>query len=99
MVPVNAIYIRMRDLLDEFGNASFRLTNEIAELKENLRDLGISWEGAAYDEYSRVLLSDLDHMESMAAGIGTMYTLLFLALSRYQETELKVSGMIGGFGK
>lgn len=99
MVPINAIYVRMRELLNELGILSVCMTCEVTDLKERLAGIGISWSGTAYEAYSRRLIRDLDTMENTSKGIAVMCTLLYISLSRYQETELKVADIIGGLGR
>lgn len=99
MQPVDAVYIRMSSLLSELGVVSKRICDELEGLKERLKYLGISWEGAAYDEYSRVLAEDISVMEMTAYSIQVMYRLLNTSLTRYQETEMKVYDIIGGMGR
>ena len=96
MQPLTAMYIRMNSLLSELFTVSERLCKEIASLQDKLKHLGISWEGAAYDEYSRVLLGDLMIMEMTAANVNLMYRLLFSSLNDYQQTETLISNTIGG---
>ena len=99
MQQISAVYVRMSTLLDELGEAAFGFYNEISMLRDKLSRLGIAWEGAAHDEYLRVLLEDIEFMEAWAEDIGTMYSLLRIALSRYQYTEMKVNSIIGGLRK
>ncbi len=99
MVPINALYVRMSELLNELGTLSFGMIREITGLRERLSGIGISWSGTAYEEYSRRLLRDLDTMENTSKGIAVMCSLLYISLSRYQDTELKVADIIGGLGR
>ena len=96
MQPLSAMYIRMNGLLSEFMTASGNLYKEIAMLQDKLKYLGISWEGAAHDEYSRVLLGDLMIMEMTAANINLMCRLLLYSLKDYRQTEMLVANTIGG---
>ena len=96
MQPVSAVYTRINSLLQELDETSQRLYSEVSMLKDKMKFLGISWEGAAYDEYSRVLAGDLMIMEITALNVRIMYRLLLDALTGYQHTELMVSEMIGG---
>lgn len=95
MQPLSAVYIRMDSLLKEMGTVSQRFIKEVSALQDKLKNLGISWEGAAYDEYSRVLLEDITVMEMTAANIHIMYRLLYSGLTGYQQTEKQVYDLIG----
>ncbi len=99
MQEVDAVYVRMSLMLTELGTVSKRLYDEINSLGDRLKYLGISWEGEAYDVYSRTLLSDLCLMELTACNLKLMYGLLHTALTRYQETEMRIYDMIGGMGR
>ena len=96
MQPISAVYTRMNGLLKELGVAAAHMYKEITSLRDRLKNLGISWEGAAYDEYSRVLLEDLMLMEMTAANICVMYRLLLGGLTGYQQSEMQVADLIGG---
>ena len=96
MQPLSAVYTRMNSLLTEMGTVSQQFGREISMLQDKLKNLGISWEGAAYDEYSRALLEDLMIMEMTAANIRLMYGLLYRGLTGYQQTEKQVNDLIGG---
>ncbi|MCR5604139.1 MAG: hypothetical protein K6G27_10625 [Lachnospiraceae bacterium] len=96
MQPISAVYTRMDDLLSGLGEIAGKINKEVSLLQDKLKNLGISWEGAAYDEYSRALLGDFLIMQMTAANIQVMYTLLYKALSVYQQTEMEVMGTIGG---
>lgn len=96
MQPVGALYTSMDNLLSELGEVSGKINKEMAELQDKLKNLGISWEGAAYDEYSRVLMGDFLIMQMTAAGIQVMYRLLYNALTDYLQTEMQVMETIGG---
>ena len=96
MQAVSAVYVRMNALLTELGRAAGELNREITSLKDKVRKLYVSWEGEAYDEYSRVLMEDLTVMELTALDVVMMYQLLSSALSKYQGMELKISETVGG---
>lgn len=96
MLAINAVYVRMNGLLTELGNASVNLYREIAGLKDNLKNMGISWAGTAYEAYSLRLFEDLETMELTSARVVVMCELLYCALSMYMETEMKVADIIGG---
>ena len=81
MVPINAVYVRMRELLNEMGDLAGNMVREITGIREKLDSIGISWCGTAYEAYSRRLLNDLDTMENTSKGIVVMCDLLFISLS------------------
>lgn len=99
MIPLSAVYVRMNGLLEELGTIAVRMNREIGRLREGAQLLGISWLGTAYEAYSRRLLSDIENMEHTSEDIMIMSGLLYMSLSRYQDTEMKVSDIIGGLGR
>lgn len=96
MVPISAVYVRMSSLLADLGSIASDLNAEIKGLKDRIRNLGISWLGTAYETYSIRLIKDLEIMERTSEGVIEMCGLLCLSLSRYQDTEMKTSDIIGG---
>lgn len=98
-MPLNAVYVRMNELLEELGRVTAGVGREIACFKDRAEVLGISWLGTAYEVYSRRLLSDIEAMEQILAEVVVMCSLLCTSILRYQETEMKVSDIIGGLGK
>ncbi|MCR5421857.1 MAG: hypothetical protein K6E98_12740 [Lachnospiraceae bacterium] len=95
MEAINAIYVRMSSLLTELGMVCAQLYKETDILTDKLKYLGISWEGAAYDEYARVLMADLMMMSMTVANMNKMYRSLHFALTEYQRTEMYVFDAIG----
>ncbi len=96
MVPLNAVYVRMRGLLDDLGTVSEGLYSKVIELDERLSGLGIAWEGTAYEQYSIRLKEDLDYMKAKALNMRIMHIVLQTSLKGYQQTELMVNNIIGG---
>lgn len=99
MNPLSAVYVRMNALMEELGTIAVKINREIAGLRDRARPLSISWTGTAYEAYSRRLLSDIEKMERTSTDIMIMSGLLYISLSRYQETEMKVADIIGGLGR
>ena len=98
MEPLSAFYVRMNGLLLDLAGVSSHISCEISKLKDNLSDIGISWKGTAYEAYSRRLFEDIESMERMAGGMVKFCSLLYISLTRYQDTEMKVADIIGGMG-
>ena len=99
MVPLSAVYVRMRGLLDDMGVVSEELYAKLTGLEESLAGLNISWEGTAYEHYSIRLREDMEFMKAKALNMKVMYIMLSTFLTGYQNTELKVSSVIGGIKK
>lgn len=99
MIPLSAVYVRMNGLLEELGTIAVKTNREIARLNDTIQSLGINWDGTAYEAYRRRLVSDIESMECTSEDILIISSLLYVSLSRYQETEMKVADIIGGLGR
>ena len=96
MLPLSAVYVRMKELLDELGVVSENLYVKITGLEDAISNLGISWEGTAYEQYSIRLRDDLNFMKAKALNLKVMYLMLSTLLAGYQNTEINVGSVIGG---
>ncbi len=99
MIPISAVYVRMKVLLNSLYEVAQKLETEIQNLNENLRSLNLAWEGSAYREYSLRLKADLDSMKETADRIKMAHGLLYEAIEGYQKAERTVSAVIGEMKK
>lgn len=99
METLSAVYVRMNASLCDLARVTLSVRREITRLKDSINGIGISWKGTAYEAYSRRLYEDLESMEQVSEGMVTFSSLLYIALTRYQDTELKVADIIGGLGR
>jgi uncharacterized protein YukE len=95
MEAISAVYIRMNILLEELGTKTEQLYREINSLKEKTAKLYVSWQGEAFEEFSRVLKDDMTVMEITAVDAMYFYRLLRDALGEYQRMEMRVSEAVG----
>ncbi len=96
MVPFSADYLKLNLNMLKLRDDAKRVYEEITKLSDDCKTLSLSWFGSAHDVYARKLNEDILEMQMRAILVLNLCELLREGISRYQQTEIVIMGIVGG---